>query len=214
MILLLDNFDSFVYNLARYLEELGRETRVVRNDAIDVAGVRKLRPEAIVISPGPCDPPRAGVSLAVVRELGSEIPILGVCLGHQAIGAAYGGRVERGEPVHGRSSPVHHDGRGVFHGLPSPLRAGRYHSLVVAREGLPPELEVTATLDDGTIMALRHRRFPVAGIQFHPESVLTEHGHELLENFLRHEAQRGKAPAAAGAQGRQAAPLLGAPGAP
>ena len=201
MLLLIDNFDSFVYNLARYLQELGRETRVVRNDAIDVGGIRALGPEAVVISPGPCAPERAGVSVAAVRDLGAEIPILGVCLGHQAIGAAYGGRVVRGEPVHGRASPVHHDGRGLFHGLPSPLRAGRYHSLVVAREDLPPELEVAAALDDGTIMALRHRRHPVVGVQFHPESVLTEHGHDLLANFLRLEARLPGGLAAPGERG-------------
>jgi anthranilate synthase/aminodeoxychorismate synthase-like glutamine amidotransferase len=187
MILLIDNFDSFVYNLSRYLEELGQRTLVVRNDAVDVAAIRELRPEAIVISPGPCDPWRAGISLRVVTDLAGEVPILGVCLGHQAIGAAFGASVVRGEPAHGRIGLVHHDGRGVFHGLPSPLRAARYHSLVVARADLPPELEIAATLEDGTIMAVRHRRLPVVGLQFHPESVLTEHGHELLANFLARE---------------------------
>ena len=184
MLLLIDNFDSFVYNLARYFDELGQQTFVVRNDAIDPAGVRGLNPEAIVLSPGPCDPPKAGCSLAVVRELGAEIPILGVCLGHQVIGAAYGGSVVRGEPVHGRATEIHHRGEDVFRGIPSPFRAARYHSLIVAEEGLPGELEVTARLADGTIMGLRHARFPVFGVQFHPESVLTEHGHKLLENFL------------------------------
>lgn len=188
MILLIDNFDSFVYNLARYLEELGHETLVARNDSLGVEDVRALRPGAIVISPGPCDPPSAGVSMDLVRELGGEVPILGVCLGHQAIGAALGARVVRGEPVHGRTSPVHHDGRGIFQGIPSPFVAARYHSLVVAPDGLPPVLEVTARLEDGTIMGLRRRGQPVVGIQFHPESVLTERGHQLLENFLRLEA--------------------------
>jgi para-aminobenzoate synthetase component 2 len=189
MILLVDNFDSFVYNLARYLEEIGNETLVVRNDQIDIAGIRALNPEAIVISPGPCAPPKAGISMDVVRELGAEVPILGVCLGHQVIGAAYGGQVVRGEPVHGRASPIHHDGRGIFQGMPAPFQAGRYHSLVVARAGLPAKLEVAAALADGTIMALRHACHPVVGIQFHPESVLTEHGHALLRNFLDHEKQ-------------------------
>jgi len=184
MLLLIDNFDSFVYNLARYFEELGRETLVVRNDAIDVDRIRVLRPEAIVISPGPCDPEKAGVSITVVRELGPDVPILGVCLGHQAIGAAYGGRVVRGEPVHGRASPIYHDGLGVFDGVPSPFEAARYHSLVVAEDGLPGELAVTARLEDGTIMGLRHRTHPVVGLQFHPESILTDHGHRLLANFL------------------------------
>jgi len=188
MLLLIDNFDSFVYNLARYLEELDRETLVVRNDAVDVPAIRSLAPEAIVLSPGPCDPPKAGVCLAAVRELGTEIPILGVCLGHQVIGEAYGGRVVRGNPVHGRASAIHHDGSGIFQGLPSPFSAARYHSLVVSEQGLPDSLEVTARLEDGTIMALQHRRHPVTGVQFHPESVLTEHGHKLLRNFLEHAA--------------------------
>jgi anthranilate synthase/aminodeoxychorismate synthase-like glutamine amidotransferase len=190
MLLLIDNFDSFVYNLARYLEELGRETLVVRNNAIDIDRIRALAPEAIVISPGPRDPPRAGISMEVVRELAAEIPILGVCLGHQAIGAALGASVVRGDPVHGRTGMVHHDGTGIFHGIPSPFRAARYHSLVVSPAGLPPCLEVAARLEDGTIMALRHREHPVVGVQFHPESVLTQHGHRLLENFLEREAKR------------------------
>ena len=187
MILLIDNYDSFVYNLARYFEEIGRETEVVRNDAIDLEGIRGMSPEAIVISPGPCDPARAGISLSVLRDLGPEIPMLGVCLGHQALGAAYGGAVVRGEPVHGRAAEVHHDGRGIFRGIPSPFLAGRYHSLVVSPDALPECLEVAARLRDGTIMALRHRELPLVGVQFHPESVLTEHGHELLRNFLSDE---------------------------
>jgi len=187
LILLIDNYDSFVYNLARYFEEIGRETVVVRNDAIDLEGIRRMAPEAIAISPGPCDPTRAGISLSVLRELGPEIPMLGVCLGHQALGAAYGGSVVRGEPVHGRAAEVHHDGRGIFRGIPSPFRAGRYHSLVVSPEALPGSLEVAARLRDGTIMALHHRELPLVGVQFHPESVLTEHGHALLRNFLSDE---------------------------
>jgi len=193
MLLLIDNFDSFVYNLSRYCQELGQETMVVRSNAITVEAIRALAPEAIIISPGPCAPPQAGISLEVVRRLGADIPILGVCLGHQVIGAACGGLVLRGEPVHGRASSIHHDGRGVFAGIPSPFTAARYHSLVVSPRGLPPCLEVAATLEDGTIMALRHRKFPVAGVQFHPESVLTEHGHRLLGNFLARE-RRDAAP--------------------
>jgi anthranilate synthase/aminodeoxychorismate synthase-like glutamine amidotransferase len=187
MIVLIDNYDSFVYNLARYLEELGRETLVFRNDAIGVPAIRALRPEAIVLSPGPCDPGKAGICMDLVRELAGEVPILGVCLGHQVIGAALGGDVVRGNPVHGRAGTVYHDGLGVFHGIPSPFRAGRYHSLVVSPRGLPETLKIAAQLEDGTIMALRHRELPVVGIQFHPESVLTEHGHALLLNFLEKE---------------------------
>jgi anthranilate synthase component 2 len=186
MILLIDNYDSFVHNLARYLRRLGQTTRVVRNTAIDTAGVRALRPEAIVLSPGPCAPRQAGCSLDVVRELHAGLPILGVCLGHQAIAEALGGRVVRaGEPVHGRSFPIRHDGRGVFAGLPQPIIGCRYHSLVVEEQSLPDCLEVSARTDDGTIMALRHRRLPVVGLQFHPESILTDMGYALLAGFLR-----------------------------
>jgi anthranilate synthase/aminodeoxychorismate synthase-like glutamine amidotransferase len=208
MLLLIDNFDSFVYNLARYLEEIGRETLVVRNNAIGIERIRELAPEAIVISPGPCDPPRAGISMEVVQELGAHIPILGVCLGHQAIGAALGASVVRGDAVHGRAGTVHHDGKGIFHGIPNPFRAARYHSLVVSPAGLPASLEVAAWLEDGTIMALRHREFPILGVQFHPESVLTQHGHRLLENFLEREAKgpRGPAGALAACPGRPDAP--------
>jgi anthranilate synthase/aminodeoxychorismate synthase-like glutamine amidotransferase len=194
MLLLLDNFDSFVYNLARYFEELGHETLVVRNDAIDITGVRSLQPSAIVISPGPCDPARAGVSLDIVRELGAEVPILGVCLGHQVVGAAYGAEVIRGQPVHGRAAAIHHDGRGIFRDIPNPFTAARYHSLILSPDELPASLEVAARLDDGTIMAVRHRNFPVVGVQFHPESVLTEHGPQFLLNFLMHETDRKIAP--------------------
>ncbi|MBN1443790.1 MAG: aminodeoxychorismate/anthranilate synthase component II [Planctomycetes bacterium] len=197
MILLIDNYDSFVYNLSRYFQELGCSTRVVRNDALSAPDIRALSPDAIILSPGPCDPSRAGVSLEVVRRLDRSFPILGICLGHQAIAAAYGGRIARARPVHGRTSPIHHDGRGIFRGLPSPLRAARYHSLQVDPAGLPAELEVSASAEDCRVMALRHRTRPVVGIQFHPESVLTEHGHRLLAGFLdlfsipRRSAERG-----------------------
>lgn len=186
MILLVDNYDSFVYNLARYFERLGQPARVVRNDAIDAGGVRRLAPGALVLSPGPCAPEQAGASLELVRALHMELPILGVCLGHQTIAAALGGSVVRApEPVHGRASPVFHDGRGMFAQLPSPFQAGRYHSLVVDAPSLPKSLEITARTADGLVMGLRHRRFPVVGVQFHPESILTEHGYALLGQFLR-----------------------------
>ena len=186
MILLVDNYDSFVYNLARYFQRLGHATRVVRNTAIDAGGVRALGPEAVVLSPGPCTPRRAGCSLEVVRRLHAELPMLGVCLGHQAIAEALGGRVVRApEPVHGRTSPIHHDGRGVFAGLPSPIVGCRYHSLVVDEAALPACLEVSARTGDGVVMALRHRSLPVVGIQFHPESILTDTGYALLAAWLR-----------------------------
>jgi len=190
MILMIDNYDSFTYNLVQYLGELGAEVETVRNDAIDVAGIRALAPEGVVISPGPCTPNEAGISLAVVRELGGEVPILGVCLGHQAIGQAFGGEVVRARAVmHGKTSMMHHAGVGVFAGLPNPFEATRYHSLIVARESLPECLEITAWTEtpDGEfdeIMGLRHRELPIEGVQFHPESILTRSGHDLLRNFL------------------------------
>lgn len=185
MILLIDNYDSFVHNIARYVGELGRERRVVRNDAIDVDDIAAELPEAIILSPGPGTPDDAGVSLDVVRRLGERVPILGVCLGHQCIGQAYGGTVRRAQrPVHGKISRISHDDHGVFAGLPNPLRVGRYHSLVVDIEAATG-LEATAYTDEGEVMALAHRWYPVVGVQFHPESVLTEHGHDLLKNFLR-----------------------------
>lgn len=185
MLLLIDNYDSFVHNLARYFEELGCETRVVRNDAMTVAQIRDLAPAAIVISPGPCTPQQAGISCEVIRQLGSTLPILGVCLGHQAIAEALGGRVIRApEPVHGRTSAIFHDERGLFRGIPSPFRATRYHSLIVEESQLPAELEVTARTEDGLVMGIRHRQCPILGVQFHPESILTEHGRRLLANFL------------------------------
>ncbi len=185
MILLIDNYDSFVHNIARYVGELGRERRVVRNDAIDVDDIAAELPEAIILSPGPGTPDDAGVSLDVVRRLGERVPILGVCLGHQCIGQVYGGTVRRAQrPVHGKISRISHDDHGVFAGLPNPLRVGRYHSLVVDIEAATG-LEATAYTDEGEVMALAHRWYPVVGVQFHPESVLTEHGHDLLKNFLR-----------------------------
>jgi anthranilate synthase/aminodeoxychorismate synthase-like glutamine amidotransferase len=186
MILLIDNYDSFVYNLARYLTELGCETQVVRNDAVTMAEVVTMAPQAIVISPGPCTPHEAGISLEIVRECGPRVPILGVCLGHQALAAALGGLVPRApEPVHGRTSLVHHDGTRLFANLPNPLRATRYHSLIVDEATLPTSLRITARTPDGLAMALEHTAWPAYGVQFHPESILTEAGHQLLANFLR-----------------------------
>jgi anthranilate synthase component 2 len=186
MLLLIDNYDSFTYNLAQYLGELGADVRVVRNDAIDVAGVAELAPSHIVVSPGPCDPDRAGVSLQVIREFAGRIPILGVCLGHQAIGRAFGARVvHAARVVHGKADAISHDGKGVFRDLPDRFMAGRYHSLAVERSSLPDCLEVSARTEDGEVMGLRHRQHAVEGVQFHPESVLTEHGKHLLNNFLR-----------------------------
>src|SRR5213080_5307779 len=185
VILMIDNYDSFTYNLVQYLGELGAELRVVRNDAVDADGVAALAPERIVISPGPGTPDDAGVSLEVIRRLGERTPILGVCLGHQAIGQAFGGTVARAKAqMHGKVSMIRHDGRGVFAGLSNPFVATRYHSLVVVRDTVPETLEVTAVAEDGEIMGLRHRRHPVAGVQFHPESILTVEGKRLLGNFL------------------------------
>jgi anthranilate synthase/aminodeoxychorismate synthase-like glutamine amidotransferase len=184
-VLVLDNYDSFVYNLVQYLGELGAEPLVHRSDALDLAGVAALDPDAVLISPGPGRPEDAGISNDVIRELGGRVPILGVCLGHQCIGEVYGGRVVRAERVmHGKTSAIRHHGAGVFAGLPDPLEATRYHSLVVSREGLPDQLEVTAETQDGVIMGLRHRELDVEGVQFHPESVLTVAGHDLLRTFL------------------------------
>jgi len=184
-VLVIDNYDSFVYNLVQELGELGADPVVHRNDAIDVAGIRAARPDAILISPGPGRPESAGVSMAVIRELAGEIPILGVCLGHQAIGEVYGGEVVAAPTLmHGKTSAIHHDGRGVFAGLPDPFVATRYHSLVVAPESVPDVLEVTARTPDGVIMGLRHRTLAVEGVQFHPESLLTLEGPSLLSNFL------------------------------
>jgi anthranilate synthase/aminodeoxychorismate synthase-like glutamine amidotransferase len=193
MILLIDNYDSFVHNLARYVRELGEEATVVRNDTITLDEIDALAPTHIVLSPGPCTPAEAGISTDVVRRFGPTIPILGVCLGHQCIGAAYGGDIVRARrPLHGRTSPVVHDGSSVFAGLPSTIRVARYHSLVIASDTLPPELRVIASSrDDGEIMAVEHRTHPVVGVQFHPESAATEYGYAMLDRFLRGEASRG-----------------------
>jgi anthranilate synthase/aminodeoxychorismate synthase-like glutamine amidotransferase len=186
LLLLIDNYDSFVHNLARYFQRLGQETLVVRNDEIDVDGVRQLKPDAIVLSPGPCTPAEAGCCVEVVRQLHKELPMLGVCLGHQAIVAALGGRIVRAEePMHGRTSAVEHHAQRLFAGVPSPLIACRYHSLVAERDSLPAELSVCATTADGTIMAVEHVEFPLFGVQFHPEAILSEQGYPLLANFLR-----------------------------
>jgi anthranilate synthase component 2 len=184
-LLLVDNYDSFTFNLVQYLGELGAEVEVFRNDAIDVAGIRARAPEALVLSPGPCTPAEAGVTLEAIRSLAGELPILGVCLGHQAIGQAFGGKVVRNDRiVHGKSSPVRHRGDGIYAGVPSPFEAGRYHSLVVERRTLPRALAVTSWTDAGEIMGLRHRRLDVEGVQFHPESILTVEGKRLLGNWL------------------------------
>ncbi|WP_102109951.1 anthranilate synthase component II [Oceaniglobus roseus] len=186
MLLLIDNYDSFTYNLVHYLGELGADVRVHRNDAMDVRQAMALNPSAIVLSPGPCDPDRAGICLALTAAAAETgTPLLGVCLGHQTIGQAFGGKVVRcHEIVHGKAGRILHEGKGVFAGLPSPLSATRYHSLVVERESLPDALEVTAALEDGTIMGLRHRNLPIEGVQFHPESIRSEHGHRMLKTFL------------------------------
>jgi para-aminobenzoate synthetase component II len=185
MLLLIDNYDSFVHNLARYFERLGQETIVVRNDAIDAERVRQIMPEAVVLSPGPCTPREAGASLEIVRELYTTVPMLGVCLGHQVIAQVLGGSVVRAAaPVHGRASRIRHDGSGLFAGVPSPLMVGRYHSLVVAPDSLPAELRPTAWAEDDVLMAFEHASLPVFGVQFHPESILTESGYDLLANFL------------------------------
>jgi anthranilate synthase component 2 len=186
MVVVVDNYDSFTYNLVQYLGELGAEVKVVRNDAATVAEIAALGAGRIVISPGPGRPEDAGITMAVIRELGKTTPIFGVCLGHQALGAVFGGRVVRAHvPMHGKTSTIEHNSRGVFTGIKEPFLASRYHSLVVADEGLPAELEVTArTKEDGAIMGLRHRELPVHGVQFHPESILTGEGHRILRNFL------------------------------
>lgn len=185
MILLVDNYDSFVYNLARYFQRLGQRTAVVRNDALSLAEIRRARPRAIVLSPGPCTPADAGASVEIVRELHREVPLLGICLGHQAIAAALGAEIVRAAaPMHGRTSLVEHVGSPLFAEIPSPFVACRYHSLVVERRSTPADLVVTATADDGTIMAIEHSKYPICGVQFHPESILTEQGFQVLANFL------------------------------
>jgi para-aminobenzoate synthetase component 2 len=186
MILLLDNYDSFTYNLAQYLGQMGQKLTVRRNDQITLDEIAEMRPERILISPGPATPQEAGISIPLIQRFAAEIPILGVCLGHQAIGAAFGGRVVRAKKLmHGKTSEIEHDGRGVFKNLPKPFTATRYHSLIVERKTLPAELEISAETDDGVIMGLPHRKFRVEGVQFHPESVLTSSGFDLLRNFLK-----------------------------
>ena len=186
MLLILDNYDSFTYNLVQYFGELGVEMKIFRNDALTVEDVKKLAPEKICISPGPCTPNEAGISLELIRELGPTTPILGVCLGHQSIGQVYGGDVVRADRLmHGKTSPIHHNGSSVFAGLPNPFEATRYHSLIVKRETLPDCLEITAWTAENEIMGLRHKEHPVHGVQFHPESILTEHGKQMLETFLK-----------------------------
>ena len=186
MLLLIDNYDSFTYNLVHYLGELGAEVVVKRNDALNVQEAMAMRPEAIMLSPGPCDPAQAGICLALVHAaVETRMPLMGVCLGHQAIGEAMGGKVVRcHEIVHGKMGAMKHSGKGVFAGLPSPFDATRYHSLILDRDTLPDSLEITADLDDGTIMGIQHRELPLHGVQFHPESIASEHGHQLLKNFL------------------------------
>ena len=193
MILVIDNYDSFVHNLARYVRELGGEAVVRRNDAMALTEIAELAPSHIILSPGPCTPREAGISVELIQRFGSTIPILGVCLGHQCIGAAYGAAVVRaGRPVHGKTSTITHSGSGIFTGLPSPLRAARYHSLVIASASVPPELRVTATAnDDGEIMAVEHTTHPVVGVQFHPESAASEYGYAMLDRFLNGDRSRG-----------------------
>ena len=184
-IIVIDNYDSFTYNLAQYFGELGQEVEVVRNDAIDLAGIHALKPERIVVSPGPCTPSEAGISVPLIKEFAGKLPILGVCLGHQSIGAAFGGNIVRAKRVmHGKTSIVTHNQQDFFAEIPTPFTVARYHSLVIDRETMPKELLITAESDDGEIMGLRHKTLPIWGVQFHPESIITEHGHDLLKNFL------------------------------
>ncbi len=191
MLLMIDNYDSFTWNLVQYFGELGAFVKVVRNDEITISEIAALQPTYLVISPGPCSPAQAGVSVAAIRAFAGKIPILGVCLGHQAIAEAFGGRVVHAKRImHGKTAPVYHEGVGVFAGLPNPVVCTRYHSLAVSREDLPSELEVTAWTEDGEIMGLRHRTLAVEGVQFHPESILTQHGHAMLQNFLVQHAPR------------------------
>ncbi|MBK6618660.1 MAG: aminodeoxychorismate/anthranilate synthase component II [Nitrosomonas sp.] len=186
MLLMIDNYDSFTYNLVQYFGELGEEVKVVRNDEITLEQVSQLMPACVVISPGPCTPDEAGISLQLIQHYGGSLPLLGVCLGHQSIGQAFGGRIIRAKQVmHGKVSPIFHENSGVFRGLPNPFMATRYHSLIIERESLPDCLEITAWTETGEIMGIRHRTLTIEGVQFHPESVLSEHGHQLLKNFLQ-----------------------------
>lgn len=189
MIMVIDNYDSFTYNLVQYLGELGEEVQVFRNDEITIQEIEALAPDHILISPGPCTPNEAGISLELLQHFKGSIPIFGVCLGHQAIGQAFGGNVIRAERLmHGKTSPIHHNGTSVFEGMESPFTATRYHSLIVERESLPDCLEITAETAEGEIMALRHKEYPIEGVQFHPESIITDHGHTMLRNFLKRRA--------------------------
>lgn len=189
MILVIDNYDSFTYNLVQYLGELGEQVEVYRNDEIDIEGIEKLQPNHLLLSPGPCTPNEAGITLDVIAHFKGKIPIFGVCLGHQAIGQAFGGKVVRAQRLmHGKTSPIYHEGQSVFEELPSPFTATRYHSLLVERESLPECLEITASTEEGEIMGLRHREYPIEGVQFHPESIITDHGHQILRNFLKSKA--------------------------
>jgi anthranilate synthase/aminodeoxychorismate synthase-like glutamine amidotransferase len=191
MLLMIDNYDSFTYNLVQYLGELGQELNVFRNDKLTIPEIEKMRPDWIVVSPGPCTPREAGISVETIRRFAGEIPILGVCLGHQSIGEAFGGDVIRAPYLmHGKTSMIHHDGKTIFEGLPNPFEATRYHSLVIKRETLPPVLEISAWTEDGIIMGVRHREFIVEGVQFHPESILTRVGKDLLRNFISRSRQR------------------------
>ena len=186
MLLMIDNYDSFTYNLVQYFGELGQEVKVIRNDAITVDEIGQMKPDYLVISPGPCAPAQAGVSLAAIKEYAGKIPLLGVCLGHQAIGEAFGGKIIHAQQLmHGKTSPVFHKDVGVFRGLPNPITCTRYHSLAIERATLPECLEITAETEDGEIMGVRHKTLPVEGVQFHPESILTEQGHQMLDNFLK-----------------------------
>lgn len=211
MVILIDNYDSFVHNLARYVRELGEDALVVRNDEVTADEVERMAPSHVILSPGPCSPAEAGVSVELVRRLGNHVPIFGVCLGHQCIGAAYGGSIVRaGRPVHGRTSAIVHDGTSVFDGLPSPLRVARYHSLVIAPDTVPRDLRVTArSADDGEIMAVVHRRYPVVGVQFHPESAASQYGYAMLDRFLRDAAARvASLPSRADGAGEPVEPVL------
>lgn len=191
MLLMIDNYDSFTFNLVQYFGELGEDVRVVRNDEIDIAGIAALRPQRLVLSPGPCSPAEAGICVEAIRHFAGKLPLLGVCLGHQAIGAALGGKVVRAQvQMHGKASTISTDGRGVYRGLPERFSVVRYHSLAIERASLPAALEVTSTADDGEIMGVRHREIPLEGVQFHPESILSEHGHAMLRNFLQMEMPR------------------------
>lgn len=193
MIVMIDNYDSFTFNLVQYVGELGQELQVYRNDQITIEQIEALAPDYLMISPGPCTPNEAGISMEVVRHFAGKIPLLGVCLGHQSIGQVFGAKVVRAQRLmHGKTSAVHHDGKTIFRGIPSPFMAARYHSLILAEDSIPDELEVSARTAEGEVMAVRHKRYPIEGVQFHPESIITEHGKQLLQNFLNAYANKGR----------------------